>query len=340
MIEIPPPSQSTALIGHDKALTDVQAAYDSGRMHHAWLVTGAEGIGKASLAYHIAHLVLSGGENRLGKINPQSHAAKLVMAESHPDLFILRRPADEKTGVLKESIPVETARGMVPFFRLTSAHGHGRVAIIDEAHALNRHGQNAILKIIEEPPAGAVIVLTATTVGSLLPTIRSRVRLLALDPLTPAALETVLTRLGVDMPAGAAKQSLLTHAGGSAGRAIQLMQTETLPLLDALVALVAAPALDVVALHALADQIGRKSDAETFTVLTTLFTEFLRASIVAAAKGAGDPTGIVTRMTGGGRLDQALDLWEKTKNTFALAKTANLDNKLAFINAVTEISRL
>lgn len=339
MIEVPAPSQSTGLIGHDQAVADIHAAFDNGRMHHAWLITGMEGIGKATLAYHMAHLLLSGGENRIGRINPENATAKLVMAESHHDLFILRRPPDEKTGVIKDSIPAENARTIEPFFRQTSAHGKGRVAIIDEAHTLNRFGQNAILKIIEEPPSGGVIVMTATTVGALLPTIRSRCRLLALDPLQPVAIETVLTRLGIDMPQGAEKQSLLTHAGGSVGRALQLMQTESLPMLDALVGLLAAEELDMVALHHLADQIGKKADKESFEILTTLLTEFLRASILRAAKGQGDPTGIVARLSGGQRLDQALDRFEATREAFIAAKVSNLDNKLVFINAITALAR-
>lgn len=339
MIEAPAPSQNTGLIGHDRAVSDVHTAFDNGRMPHAWLITGLQGIGKATLAYQIAHLVLSGGANRIGRINPQDPVARLIMAESHHDLFVLRKSVDEKTGAVKETIGTEEARGIEPFFRQTAAHGMGRVAIVDEAHALTRNAQNAILKIVEEPPRGGVVVLTATTLGAILPTIRSRCRVLALDPLSPAAIETVMVRLGISLPAGAGKESLLTYAGGSVGRAIQLMQTEGLPLLDALVALLTAPVFDKVALHALADQIGKKADRELFGVLTELFLDFLRASILAAAKGQGDPTGILARMGGAERLDRALDAYDKTRASFGAASWANLDNKLSFINAITDLAR-
>lgn len=339
MIDVPPPCQSTALIGHDQAVADIHAVFDSGRMPHAWLITGMEGIGKTTLAYHMAHLILSGGASRIGKVNAQDTSARLIMAEAHPDMYILRRPIDEKTGAIKDTISAEEARKMVPFFHLTSALGQARFALIDEAHTLNRFGQNAILKMIEEPPPGAVVVLTATTVGSLLPTIRSRCRVVALNPLQPVAMETVLTRLGVDLPGGAEKQRLLTHAGGSVGRAVQLLQSEVLPLLEELIALVAAPDLDVPALHKLGDLVGKKADSESFEVLTSLFTEVLRGSVRAAALGQGDPTGLAPRLAQGGRLDRALDVWEKTVRTFQTAKTANLDNKLALITAVTDIVR-
>ncbi len=318
-------SQISALIGHEAAKKQIEAAYRSGRMHHAWLITGPEGIGKASLATLAAHLVLSGGENGFERFNPGHSAAKLIMAESHPDLFILRREADEKTGVMKDTISVEQARALTSFLRMTSAHGHGRVAIIDEAHNLTRNAQNAVLKMIEEPPSGAVIFLTATTAGTLLPTIRSRCRLLALEPLAPQEVETVLARLGADLPEGEEKARLLGAAGGSAGLALRIAETGVLPLFDeALAILSGGAALDVARLHKLADLVGLKTDAESFKLLSALLIEAFRANVRAAPAG---------------QLDRALQVWEKAKETFAMAETGNLDKKLAFIVAMTDAAR-
>src|ERR1700761_8195564 len=98
------PVQNTALMGHDEAMKQVGEAFASTRMHHAWLIAGIEGIGKSTLAYHIAHHVLSGGENKLGKLDMNHRAAKLVMAEAHPDLLVVRRATDEKTGELRNVI--------------------------------------------------------------------------------------------------------------------------------------------------------------------------------------------------------------------------------------------
>lgn len=333
------PSETTTLIGHEAAKKRIEESFRAGRLHHAWLLLGPEGIGKASLAYQIAHLVLSNGENGLTKFNPAHPSARLVMAESHPDLFILRRTADEKTGLLRASIPAEDARKLAPFMRLTASQAGGRrVAIVDEAHTLTREGQNAILKIIEEPPSGAVIVLTATTAGSLLPTIRSRCSVLSLAPLPKNELETVLARLGVELPAGAEKERLLQSAGGSAGLAIQIAETDVLPLYDEALALLAEmPKLDVPRLYKLADLVGKKADAESFKVLTGLLIAALRDATACAARGQADRLGL-TRLSGG-RLDRALQVWEKTAQAFRTAENANLDNRLAFIAAMTDIAR-
>lgn len=340
MIEIPSPCQSLAVIGHDDAKKQIVEGFDTGKMHHAWLLTGPEGIGKATLAYHAAHMLLSGGENRFGRFNPQHPAARLIAAETHPDLFVLRRPFDEKTGVQKDSIPVEEARKIAPFLSMTASYGHGRVAIIDEAHCLNRNGQNAILKIIEEPPSGATIFLTATTVGALLPTIRSRCRVIKMQGLPANQLEVVLARLTLDLPSGSDKQKLLDLAQGSVGLAIQLLQSEAFELFDELLQILDhLPALDLPRLHKLADQIGRKADAQAFGVLTNLLVDRLRRAVRNAALGLPDDTGLAAKIAPSGRLDKALQLWESTGRSFSVAQSANLDNKLAFINAISEISR-
>lgn len=337
----PPPFQSLALIGHDEAKQQIQEAYDSGKMHHAWLLTGPEGIGKATMAYHIAHMILSGGDNRFGRFNPEHKAARLIAAETHPDLFVLRKPVDEKTGIQKEIIPVDDAREIAPFLSMTATYGSGRVAIIDEAHALNRNGQNAILKVIEEPPTGATMILTATTIGALLPTIRSRCRVLKMDALNAVQLETILARLSIDIPPDIDRQRLIELSSGSAGLAIKILQTEVIQLFDELTIILAAlPTLDLVRLHKMADQIGRKGEGEAFTILTNLLTDTLRQTVKAVALGLPDKTGLAVKCAASGRLDKALLLWESTQKTFATARTGNLDNKLAFINAVSELGRV
>ncbi|HAX92153.1 MAG TPA: DNA polymerase III subunit delta' [Rhodospirillaceae bacterium] len=340
-LEIASPHQTLAVIGHDDAKRQLAEAFDSGRMHHAWLLTGAEGIGKTSLAYLVAHMILSGGENRFDRLNPEHPAARLIAAQAHPDLFVLRCPVDEKTGAVKDTIPVDEARKLAPFLSMTASQGAGRVAIIDEAHKLNRHGQNAILKMIEEPPTGATILLTATTVGGLLPTIRSRCRVLPMQTLSDSQLEVVLARLGVEVPEGADKARFFMAAAGSVGRALKLIEADALPLFDELLSILAAmPMLDLLRVQKLADQIGKKADADSFQVVTGLLIDTLRQSIRVAALGQADPTGLASKIGGRARLDKALELWESTGQTFAVAEGGNLDKKLVFINALSTISRM
>jgi DNA polymerase-3 subunit delta' len=318
------PRISHDLIGHEDAVRQVAEAFASGRMHHAWLLAGMDGIGKTSFAWHIANHVLSNGQNSIGRFDPHNRVTKLVQAEAHPDMLVVRRATDEKTGELRNVIVVDDALKVASFLRRTSTHGGWRVVIIDEAHTLNRFGENAILKILEEPPARALILMTATTPGALLPTIRSRCRILHLEPLDSAHMKTILSR---SVPALSAEDTerLIALSGGSAGFALKIARTESLPLYEELLALLdALPAVDVPRLHKLADQISRKADIESFEVISALLLDRLREAALQAARDGAD-RGLVER-----RL-QALD---KVSATFGTADRANLDRKLAFIRAI------
>lgn len=314
------------LVGHDQAMREVQAAFASGRMHHAWLIAGIEGIGKATLAKHIAQFVMANGQGELGKIDPEHRMAKLVEAETHPDLLIIRRPLDEKTGEQRNIIPVEEALKVAAFLRKTATHGGWRVVIIDEAHALNRNGQNAILKIIEEPPPRTLILVTVTTPGALLPTIRSRARILQLAPLDADHMRAILHHAAPQvLPADIT--ALIDLSGGSIGFALKILRSETLPLYREMLAILdAMPQLDIARLHKLADQIAKKADAESFDVLTALLIERLRAVAHREANSQAKA-----------RVGLALQIWDKTRATLAASDYANLDRKLAFINAMSDI---
>ena len=317
------PINNPHLFGHDGAIERIAKAWQANRMHHAWLVTGRAGIGKMTLACHMAHFVLSGGQNRMGQIDLKHPAARLVAAEAHPDMMILRRALDDKTGELKNSIAVEDARQIAPFLQKTASHGGWRVAIIDEAQLLNRFGQNAILKIIEEPPQRCLLVITTTTAGNLLPTIRSRCSVLHLEPLAETDLRRVLTSQSVDLEAHAEIQRLLHLAEGSAGFLWQLLQSEALEFHDAVQGL--NRDFNMIRLHQLAEQIGKKGDKELYAVTITLMLAEMARDIV--RRGRGSEPALATR----------LQLWDKIRTLFNETDHANLDRKLAFIQAVTEI---
>jgi DNA polymerase-3 subunit delta' len=315
------------LVGHEDALRQVAEAFASGRMHHAWLLVGIEGIGKTSLAWHIANHVLSNGQNPIGKYNPQNRVTKLIQAEAHPDMLVVRRAIDEKTGELRNVIVVDDALKVASFLRKTSTHGGWRVVIIDEAHMMNRNGENAILKILEEPPAHALILITATTPGALLPTIRSRCRVLQLSPLDAAHMKVILSRSAPNLSSEEIDR-LIGISGGSAGFALKIARTESLPLYEELESLLnALPALDVPRLHKLADQISRKADAESFEVVRTLLLDRVREAALSSAQNGADHA----------LVERCLQVLDKISVLFTTADRANLDRKLAFIRAIGDI---
>lgn len=314
------------LLGHDEALRQAVEAFDSGRMHHAWLIAGMEGIGKATLARQIAAHVFSSVQNPLGRPDLRHRIEKSIAGEAHPDCLILHRAADEKTGELRKVIIVDDALKIGAFLRRTATHGGWRVVIIDEAHTLNRHAQNAILKILEEPPSQALILMTATTPGALLPTIRSRCRVLHLSPLDVGHLKSVLMREQPDLSTDDMER-LIALSNGSAGFALQILRSGALPLYDELLAILAEPAADIARLHRLADQISRKADSESFEVVTALLLDRLREAIREVA------------LAGHGRaqIESHMQRWDKVRGILAAADSANLDRKLALINATAEL---
>ncbi|MGD8327641.1 MAG: AAA family ATPase, partial [Sphingomonadales bacterium] len=166
------------LLGYDEAERLFLDALNSDRLHHAWLLTGPKGIGKATFAYRLSALLLSDSTN--GDIDELHPAIRLLRNEAHPDLRILKRGIDPKTGKLKSEISVADIRVLQGFLGSTAAQGGWRIIIIDAADDLNRNAANALLKILEEPPKKVAFFLISHAPGRLLPTIRSRCRHLAL----------------------------------------------------------------------------------------------------------------------------------------------------------------
>ncbi|MER2519437.1 MAG: DNA polymerase III subunit delta' [Bdellovibrionales bacterium] len=317
------------LAGHSGAARQVAEAFRAGRMHHAWLLTGMEGIGKATFALSMGAFALSGGKGEPDRPMMADKQVQHALAETHPDMLMIRRAVDEKTGVLKQGIVVEEASRVGAFLHKTSSHGGWRVVIIDEAHTLNRNAQNAILKILEEPPARAMIIMTVTMLGAMLPTIRSRCRVLQFASLDEQTMRDLLQRHAKNL-SDSDTEKLLALSGGSIGKALRILKTEALESYEEMLALFdGLPQLDLARLHKLADKIAPKAESETFEVATELFLEKLRKNAVEAARKEGH--GIVRRK---------LDSWEITCETLAAADHANLDKKLALVNALCALKKV
>lgn len=266
----PDPRTATDLIGHDAASAEFDRAIASGRLHHAWLITGPTGIGKATFAYNIARRLLSQGAAPDG-------VARRIAAGAHADLFTLERTISPTTKRLRMEIAVDDVRAAGEFLRLTPAEGGWRIVVVDRAEELNRNAANALLKILEEPPRDALLLLVCNAPGRLPPTVRSRCRRLALRPLSDEAMGTLVRQLLPDTDE-AERLRLISLAEGSPGRALALAEGEGISvatLVDEVLA--AVPGLTPAAAHGVADKLSK---AETFSP----FMELLRAGIAAAVR--------------------------------------------------------
>jgi DNA polymerase-3 subunit delta' len=273
--EAPHPRETATLFGQEAADDEVLAAFNAGRMHHAWLLTGPRGVGKATLAWRIARFLLTqpppgDAPGLFGDAPPAPESldtdpahpvARRMLALGEPRLFLLRRGPNEKGDRLMTTIGVEEARKLGSFLALSAADGGMRVIIVDAADELNPSAANAILKLLEEPPRNVVFLLVSHQPARLLPTIRSRCRTLALRRLTPEALSAALTQAGYE--AGPDPVPVAELSDGSAGMAVRLMEGEGVALYRDLVETVAgAPRMDREAAVKLAEHMGARGQGE------------------------------------------------------------------------------
>ena len=202
----PHPRETARLIGHGAAEAAFLSAFRQGRLHHGWLISGPKGVGKATLAWRMARFLLATPEDDGGMFAPappetldiaEDHpVARRMRAMAEPRLVLLRRGPNDKGTALSQVISVDEVRKVKSFFTLSAADGGRRVAIVDAADEMNTSAANALLKLLEEPPTGATLLLIAHQPNRLLPTIRSRCRTLRLQPLGPADLSQALTLAG------------------------------------------------------------------------------------------------------------------------------------------------
>jgi DNA polymerase-3 subunit delta' len=215
----------TPLFGHDVAVAAFRESLDGGRLHHAWLISGPEGIGKALFADKAALRVLAQAQGRVdapGLDVPDNHpAARLAAVGSHPDLMRLERlPRDNGSGDLARSISVDQVRSLARLFTTTASMSPWRVVVIDAIDDLERAAANALLKNLEEPPPSSLFLLVSHASGRLLPTIRSRCRQLRLTTLGDDAMASALRAALPDADAREIGE-LKAAAEGSPGRALQ-----------------------------------------------------------------------------------------------------------------------
>lgn len=326
------PRKTLELFGQNTAEHNFLTAYHSGRLHHAWLISGPQGVGKATLAWKITKFLLTQSVNGAGLFDPPDHksgtlntppdhpALQYIEHLTEPRVFLCRRAWDETAKRYKKDITISEIRALKTFFTLSAADGGWRIALIDAADDMNASAANALLKILEEPPEKTVFLLVSHQPQQLLPTIRSRCRMLRCEKLSTHDLIQALQNAQIHT--GNITDGFAELAEGSVGTAIRLLDSDGLKTYENFAHLIAqAPDINrSEALH-LANQCSGKSNEAVYEMTIYLIQRILARIVYFALKSSGHIQEIIPK--------EADLLMKLSPNLHITRKWADLSVKLS-----------
>jgi DNA polymerase-3 subunit delta' len=325
---MPEPRANPHFRGHEAAVASLHHAAMSGRLHHGWLISGQPGIGKATLAYRFARWLLAGATTPDLSLPSSAPVFRRVAAGTHPDLFTVEKRINAKTEKLQSEIVIATVQEASAFMRLTPAEGGWRVVVIDGAEDMNPNAANALLKVLEEPPARSILLLVSSAPGRLLPTIRSRCRALPLAYLPETDVAALLADYAPELAAGE-RSRLAALAEGSIGTALALAAENGVAIALLVEEALAAPVPPARAQN-IAETVARAIEgADKFATFMTLLRAGLAANTRAAAR-SGAPAG---------RLVGDVALWQEFGKLEREVVGLNLDKRAAVIVALSQLHR-
>lgn len=348
------PRETVECLGHGEIERQLLGLIDEDKLPHALIFAGPEGIGKATMAFRLARFLLNekpkdDGPGLFGAALPtlkpdsmytpqDAPVFRQVATGAHPDLLVIERLMDEKKGKKQDSVSVEEVRRVVPFLRMKAAHDGGwRVVIVDDADTMTNQGQNAILKILEEPPPRTVLVLIAHRPGAMIPTIRSRCRVISFQPPVIDVFRDLVRRNHAGIPDGDIA-TLYAVARGSVGLGINMLEQGGLESIGKIMALLSAwPRWDWPQIHAQAEIVGR-SGSENALQSFNVVLQWIVESIVRNRACGQKPTGILDNEAISGLMNHYsladwIQICENLKVHFDTADFANLDKRQAVIGA-------
>lgn len=323
---IPEPAENPHLFGHSETRQQLETALRAGKMPHAVILAGPQGIGKATLAFHLANMLLSGANGHItGRLDASSGTFRQIATGAHPSVLHLTRPVNDRGKGFKTVVTVDEIRKVNRFLSMTAHDGGWRVVIVDPADDMNINAANALLKNLEEPPAKTVFALIVHSLGGLLPTIRSRCQTIRLGPLANGDLKAALDTFD-DFNAGNEFPALAQRAGGSVRQAVLLTQYGGLEIAAAVDELAGADKVSMAKAYKLAEAVSGRDRAIPFEMFNERVLQLLSNAATAAAT-QGD-------LLHANRLSTA---WQDARMAVSETETYNLDQKQ---HALTMIGRL
>ena len=302
------------IFGQDRAVEQFVTAWRRGSLHHAWLLAGPKGVGKATFARDAATRVLAEAAGPAvdapGLQTPDDHRiARLVEAGSHPDLRWLERLTNDKTDNLARNITVDQVRSLGDLFDLTPALSPWRVVVTDSIDDLEKSAANALLKMLEEPPGNTIFFLVSHAPGRLLPTIRSRCRRLDFQALDDDAMTSVLSN-ALPEQKDLQLNRVIAAAGGSAGRALSLAALDLISLEEKALKILRQGDPTNGRRSDLALELGKRGAGDRYAA----FLEILPSMIAREA-----------RSLSGAPRQRAVDAYSKARELVAIAPRLSLD---------------
>ncbi|KFE34188.1 DNA polymerase III subunit delta' [Thioclava atlantica] len=353
------PRDTVRLVGQSRAEQDFLDAFNMSRLHHGWLLTGPRGVGKATLAWRITRFLLTRPEEEgpglFGDVQPPTSlepdpnhpALSRIHAGSEPGIFVLKRGANATESALSQDIRVDEVRKLRSFLHLSAAEGGRRVVIVDAADEMNTQAANALLKLLEEPPARVTFLLIAHQPARLLPTIRSRCRELRLGTLAPEEMEAALAAAEeAGEPPELDHHALAALSGGSVGAAIRLVNLDGMTTYAKLVGLMATlPRLDRLGALALAESCVGKGNEDRYQLVLNLIDLFLSRAARAGVAGPPSPEAAPGEAELLARIspdEQAAMKWASLHQTLGArarhGRAVNLDPAALVMDIVLEIT--
>ncbi len=319
------PREGKECLGHEGVQTQLFELFQNERPPHALIFAGPQGIGKSCMAYQLARFLLS-------QEGSEEKASRLITSGAHPDLLSIERAIDPVKGKQKASLDVAQVRKVAPFLRRTAAEGGWRVVIVDDSDTMNRNAQNALLKILEEPPNKALLVLVTHRVGALIPTIRSRCRVVPFQPLSDEVMRQLLQKTGHDLTPDE-QDTLIQLAQGSFGKAQNYYEEGALETLGKILgALERYPNWDWPAIHAWADELSRPGQEAAFQAYQELMQLVWQNLVMTKARGGvtpGKPLDMeaFAALLQNSSLEQLSKICENLQEHFETVQRANLDKR-------------
>jgi DNA polymerase-3 subunit delta' len=332
--ECPHPREVYDLIGHADAEARFARMHNQDKLHHAWLINGPSGIGKATLAYRMIRTVLGGVPQTDGKLDvPESDPiAQRIQSLGHGDFLLIRRPYDDKTKKLRAEIPIAETRKISTFFSRKPSEGGWRVCLIDSIDEMNRNATNAVLKTLEEPPEKALIILLSKAPGRLLPTIRSRCLNLPLRAVPAADLAAWLAVRSTASPDDI--NAAIHLAKGAPGKALALARNADTVLRPLHRFLSGFPKENLRDMHMISDTFANPKASDALDLFWDALDEMLRSQAIYAATGEWD--GAYEPIS----LQKSSDNWIALKsnlNDLRLAQAGlNMNKKTVLLQALSE----